>query len=117
MNTRKLLSAELKRNLEKGGRPTLPAGGELLWRWFEDLCSSRVWSDVGPGPITYAEIEAYARLMRLPLEPRHVVALKEMDAVFLEHCFRERQRALSRQDDRAVAPIALSADRFDAVFG
>lgn len=115
MNLGKILCAELKRNLEKGGRPRLPASGDLLWRWFNELSGSRSWTDIGPGPITFGEIVAYARVMRWQIEPHHVAILRDMDDAFLDYCRRERARALG--NDRTVQPIDMTAGRFDALFG
>ena len=115
MNLEKLLCVELRRNLEKGGRPRLPAGGDLLWRWFLDLNASRGWGETGPAAITHAEIAAYAGLMRWPIEPRHVEILRAMDSTFMDYCRQERARALG--NDRTVQPIDMTAGRFDAMFG
>ncbi|MGH2343510.1 phage tail assembly chaperone [Segnochrobactraceae bacterium EtOH-i3] len=115
MNLGKLLCAELKRNLEKGGRPRLPAGGDLLWRWFNDLSAARSWGETGPAPVTHAEISAYAGLTCWPIEARHVAILRAMDDAFLDHCRRERARALG--NDHTVQPINMTAGRFDALFG
>lgn len=112
----KLLCAELKRNLETGGRPRLPAGGDLLWRWFLDLNASRGWGETGPMPITHAEIAAYAGLTRWPIDPRHVQILRAMDGVFLEHCRQERARAMASAKS-GIVPVEMTEGAFDMMFG
>lgn len=110
----KLLCAELARNLTAGDRPRVPAGGELLWRWFQDLHGTRQVGFSGFQPLTYAEIDAYARLHRLPLEPRHVGILRAMDRAF----FAAIDKAKPPEGVKALPPISsrpMSAALFDAV--
>ena len=87
---------------EKNAR--LPAGGDLLWRWFADLNKSRTYHMAGPNPISYAEILAYATLMRWPIEPRHVIILLAMDAVILEHS--RAKRAPTPDGVKTLPPIS-----------
>ena len=113
------LCAELRRNLAKAGRPTLPAGGEFLWRWFCGLSAARRIGFSGPEPITFAEIEAYARLTGWPIAPRHIAILQAMDATFLAFCREERERASGKRDKVAptISSRPLSAAVLDAMFG
>jgi len=104
------LCEALRRHLAGPGRPSVPAGGELLWRWFTDLSAARTWGMAGPDPIAFGAIEAYARLTRWPIEERHVRVLRQMDATFLEH-FR------AGATPRTVSARPLTAGVFDAVFG
>lgn len=67
-----------------GGTPRLPEGAAPLWDAFRELASARSWHAHGPNPIPFAEIEAWARLMRWPLEPRHVAILRAMDLAWME---------------------------------
>lgn len=112
----KRLCAEVTRNLKASDRPRIPAGGDLLWRWFGDLSRTRSIGIGGMSPITYSEIDAYARLHRLPIEPRHVATLIAMDRAFLEAA------DLPRPPDgvKALPPISarpMTAGLFDAAFG
>ncbi|WP_162300876.1 phage tail assembly chaperone [Alkalilacustris brevis] len=63
----------------------IPAGAAPLWRAFLELSMARSWHQFGPNPISYQEIEAWARLKRWPLQPHHIDALRAMDAALLEH--------------------------------
>lgn len=119
-NIEKLLCAELKRQIDTKGACTMqvPAGGELLWRWFLDLNGTRSYHAGGPAAISYGEVEAYARSHRWSIEPRHVAILRSMDEVWLEHA---RQRtATAPEGVKTLPPISstpLSAGMFDAMFG
>lgn len=111
-----LLCAEVARNFGAGDRPRIPAGGELFWRWFGDLSGTRSMGFSGYQPITYAEIDAYARLSCLALEPRHVAILRAMDRAFLDAVEKARPPA----GVKTLPPIStrpMTADLFDAAFG
>jgi hypothetical protein len=56
---------------------------DQLWLWFLDLNSSRS-GGMGPGPITYPDMQAYFRLMRIDPEPWQVGVIKRMDGIALE---------------------------------
>ena len=111
----KRLCNEVARNLKAGDRPRIPAGGELLWHWFGDLHATRQVGYSGPMSITFMEIEAYARLNRLPIEPRHVAILRAMDRSFLEALDKTAPppgvKAAPRVSDRVI-----STAMFDAIF-
>lgn len=114
----KLMVAELKRNLVARDRPRLPAGGELLWRWFNDLSATRAYHMGGPNPIGYAEIFAYADIYRWPLEPRHVAILIAMDRVYIEASYAKRHQAPNGV--KTLSPRsehAMTVGMFDALFG
>lgn len=88
----------------------------LLWHWFADLSRTRTYHAAGPHPISYAEIEAYARLMQWPLEPRHVALIRELDAVWID---RARKQQPAPSDGRLYAPkggASISPSTFDAMF-
>jgi hypothetical protein len=105
----------LRRQLDgKAGR--FPDAGRLAWRWFNDLCRTRTSNGYGPNPISFAEIEAYARLYRWPLEPRHVELILDMDRTWLEWARTAGSpsgggKAPPRSSGQPMTPAA-----FDAVF-
>lgn len=110
--TRHLLK-HMRRQLD--GKPSpLPAPGQLVWRWFLDLCRTRTSHGYGPNPLAYAEIEAYARLYRWPMEPRHVDMILALDRVWIEQA---RIRADNADGANPRGPAQpLTPDAFDAVF-
>lgn len=48
--------------------------------WFIELARTRGWSMTGPNPLTYENIESWARLTGRSPEPYEVEALLEIDA-------------------------------------
>lgn len=103
-------------NAADGKRFDLPAGGHLYFNWFSDLCRSRSAGFSGADPITYSEIDAYARRNRIPLEDRHVDVLMAMDGAWRKHCAelsgRDQEKFAPRNNGHTLQPAA-----FDAVFG
>lgn len=119
-NLRELLCGELKRQLEAKAPtvPRIPAGGDLLFRWFVDLHLGRTYHAAGPNPISHAEILAYAQLMRWPIEPRHVSIMRAMDRAFLE-C-QSRPKDETPEGVKTLPPVSsapVSAGLIDAMFG
>ncbi|WP_395774062.1 hypothetical protein [Agrobacterium pusense] len=116
----KLLCAELKRQLEGKGvaMVAIPAGGELLWKWFMALHKTRQAGVNGPQPITYAEIVAYSHINSLPIEPRHVAILIAMDQAYLETVYKKQPQA--PEGVKVLPPVSkapITAGLFDAMFG
>lgn len=118
-----LLTEELRRNLVEGDRPRIPAGGDLLWRWFLDLSRSRTLHENGPNPISFGEIRAYAALHRWEMRPVHVDILFALDGVFLDVCHERVRvaRSASTADGTKVLPPRsnhkVTPAAFDAMFG
>lgn len=114
---RKQLVAALSAHLQSGQPPIVPESGRDLWRIFIDLSRTRTYHMAGPNPIAHREIEAYARLHRWPLQPRHVEVIVALDAAWLEHAYSKRDKTsagvktLPRHSGQAVNPAV-----FDAVF-
>lgn len=71
-----------RRGAERKPPLALPAGGETIWRAFHDLRGT-AQRDSFAGmrqPITYAEMLAWSRLMRIPLHPDEIRAIRDVDA-------------------------------------
>jgi hypothetical protein len=73
-----------------GDRPAWPEGCEILVRAFAELSAQRGQGGMGPSPIAYADIGAWASLHRVPLAPHHVRCLTAMDRAWLDHAYRDR---------------------------
>ena len=100
-----------------GARVRPPEAGRPLWNAFQRLNATRTYHMAGPNPISFAEIEAFARLMRLPLEPWHVTILMDMDAAWLTQA---TARAKVPEGVKALPPISkqpLNAALLDVVMG
>ena len=106
----KRLCAALEAHLA-GGRPDLPEGGALIWRCFTALSRARSCGPIGPNPISYPEIAAYAQLVRMPFEPHHVETLAAMDVVWMERAYRAAKGApdgvktLHPRSEHALTPM------------
>ncbi|MEM9763889.1 MAG: hypothetical protein AAF968_15510 [Pseudomonadota bacterium] len=109
------LCAAVRASLE-GNTVQVPEGAAVLWKAFNDLALTRTHGSAGPHPISYQEIAAYSRLMRLPLEPHHVAILTEMDDVVLRHAAGARPpegvTTLPPRSDQPITP-----EMFDAMVG
>ncbi|RWR29529.1 hypothetical protein D2T31_10765 [Sinirhodobacter populi] len=110
------LCAALRTQL-RGGKVLPPEAGLPLWDAFLDLSGSRTYHAAGPNPIQMTEIAAYCRMMRLPLEPRHVSILMAMDGAWLDHAY---SGAKTPEGVKALPPVStrpISAALLDAVLG
>jgi len=111
----KLLVAVLRRHLA-GGRSPVPEVGYFLWSCFCQLSAARTYQMSGPNPISYAEIEAWARLHRWPLRPDHIAAIRALDDVYLEHAYATAGKKEAGFSAPTDAPV-INPAAFDAVFG
>lgn len=68
---------------EADDAPEVPEGGEYLWIWFQELSAGRGNNGFGPTAISWADIEAWARLTAIELTPCETLTLRSMDAAFL----------------------------------
>ena len=90
---------ELKKQGKKLGagagrvRPRIPPMLAPYWRAFTDLHRRRQWHQSGPQPISYQEMESYARLkfrVGLVQVQRMVRFIEDLDDAYLVH-FAEKQ--------------------------
>lgn len=63
--------------------PDLPLGARLIWRAFLELHKTRGALGFGPAAISFAEIDAWQRVMHSRLKPWEVEALRAVDDAFL----------------------------------
>lgn len=59
-----------------------PDALEYIWEWFGELSRTR-GGGWGPGPITYLEIDAWARLTSNSPEPWEVALIRKLDTAWL----------------------------------
>lgn len=85
----------------------LPDAGQVFWTMFAELNGSRTAGPMGPNPIQYSEIEAWARLNRWPLEPRHVQLIRSMDNAWLEAMYSKGRHSV---------PTPATPEALDAMF-
>ncbi|WP_420341720.1 phage tail assembly chaperone [Paenirhodobacter sp.] len=94
-----------------------PEAGSLLWTAFLDLSERRVIGMAGPQPIQFSEIEAYAKLMCLPLAPRHVQIILALDAVWLDRANTRNKNPEGVKTLPHVSEHPISAALLDMAFG
>lgn len=74
-------SERARRALEDG--PALPDEAAYLWGWYCELAAARNSNGFGPVPLSFAEIDAWARLNARVLHPFELRALRALDAAWL----------------------------------
>ncbi len=89
----------------------------MLWGAFQSLCRTRTYNPHGPNPIAYAEIDAWCRLQRVPLEPAHVRILVAMDEAWLGHAFARKNAPDGVKTLPALSKQAISPALLDAMMG
>ena len=61
----------------------LPECLTYLWNWFNILTSKRGFNEVGVLPLTFTEINSWAKLFKIELESWELNSLISLDAVYL----------------------------------
>lgn len=69
----------------------LPKEFSKVWEDFLNLSNSRS-SGLGISPISYAEIDAYSRLLGIDLEPWEVQVIKLFDRVTLSEVNKQQEK-------------------------
>lgn len=98
-------------------KPRAPDTGSGLLTVFGQLSGTRSWHANGPNPITFTEIDAYCRLMSLPLRPEHVAIIQSLDNVWTSDFYGKRDQARRKIAAPMVSSTPLSAGLFDAMTG
>lgn len=75
--------------------PDVPENGEYLWAWFQELSSGRGNNGFGVLPLSWADMDAWARLTGNQPEPWETAILRSMDGAFLAVWHEETGRKLS----------------------
>lgn len=70
--------------VELQDQPELPESAAHVWDWFLELNSGRTASMAGLNTISYAEIKAWADLLKENLAVWEVTAIKALDRAFLD---------------------------------
>jgi hypothetical protein len=72
-------ATEAQRRLLEG--PPFPDSLDYLWEWFCELARTRTVGMAGVDPLTYPDVDAWARLTDRQPAPEEVEALLDLDAV------------------------------------
>lgn len=94
---REQLVTALQESLRRKRAVALPEAGRLLWAAFHELDATRSFGESGLQPITFAEIDAWCRLTRTPLEPHHVAIIRAMDVALVGHVVAEAKQSQQRR--------------------
>ena len=60
----------------------IPPAAEHVWGWFQDLAAGRTCGQI-MNPLTWADIDAWARLVGITPAVWELSAIKALDATFL----------------------------------
>ena len=90
------------------GQPTgeeidIPDSVEHVWGWFWQLSSRRSFTDSSLLPLSFTELDAWTRLMRVNITPEDLDMLIAMDDAMLSAHSEESQAAQARADARKQA--------------
>lgn len=115
---KKLMIAALKQQLKTEKPVHLPAGGALLWTWFNELSRARTMHAAGPNALSFQDIHAYVAVRRLEFGQHHIDILLAMDHAYLEHFRAANERPPEGvRTLPAVSNRSISAGLFDAMMG
>ncbi|NDV52158.1 hypothetical protein [Salipiger sp. PrR003] len=110
------LCAALAAQLE-GESVRQPEGSSPIWNAFMGLSRARSCGPSGPNPISYPEIEAWSRLMRVPLDPHHVDAIVALDEVWMSKAYRRSSAPEGVKVLPQVSSQKLTASTLDLALG
>lgn len=102
-----------------GQKCRVPEAGRDLMQAFMRLSHSRSFSAHAPNPISFCEIEAWSRLMHVPLRPIDVAIISAMDGAFINAWCRKRDMGQA-EGVKTLPPVSqqpLNAALLDAVMG
>jgi len=63
--------------------PDIPIELVYLWNWFMEIARTRAYNEVGPQPIGYVDVLAWATLTGREPRPHEVMALLDLDHAML----------------------------------
>jgi len=69
-----------------------PLEGLYLWEWFWDLHQGRQAGMSGPASISWLDIQAWARLNLVELEPWELQAIRAMDTAYLRAASKQKPK-------------------------
>lgn len=94
---------------ERFGQPAGPAieipdAGDYIWEWFWSLSGRRGFVDSGMLPLSFTEIDAWARRMRIRVTPDEIEVMTKMDDMMLATHAEEAEIARERAQAQAPRP-------------
>ncbi len=101
-----------------GRKVPIPEAGRPLLDAFNALSRARSYNAAGPNPISWADMQAWCRLARIPFQPRHIEIIMALDQVWLDDAWRTDKQA--PEGVKTLPPVSqqpISAALLDAMFG
>lgn len=62
--------------------PAAPESLHYLMTWFDQLAGGRAEGLNGPQPITWPDMQAWAQLLQIPLQPWQAGVLRQLDSLW-----------------------------------
>jgi hypothetical protein len=81
--------------------PELPEPVKHVWEWWYELHNARSAGGMGQSPITYLDIQAWAKMSRQEPTPWEVQALREMDKVYMSWSREKGKKESPKQGDQS----------------
>ena len=75
-------------------QPEFPKEFLYVWDWYSELDGTRGFTESGSCPITFQEIDAWARLFCIDIGPFEVFLIKQLDMVHLQTVSEHLKRRL-----------------------
>ncbi len=82
---------------EKNQPVIIPPQTRHVWNWFWQLSNRR---NSGPEALSYAEVQAWAQMMHIPIRPDEVAMLVAMDDAYVQEVRREQRAALEAERNK-----------------
>ena len=70
--------------------PQIPECLDYVWQWFIELNRTRSSNGFSMNPISYSEIDSWARVTGTPINPFEVQLIKDLDTLFLGTMVQEK---------------------------
>lgn len=72
--------------------PDIPEDGKILWDWFWELSEGRGSNGFGWLPLTWTDMDAWARIAGIDLQPWQAGIIRAMDRAWLTEMVRQNKR-------------------------
>lgn len=99
----------------KGRQACVPDAGAGLLDAFLALSRARSCGPHGPNPITWEAIDAWSRVMRIPIGPNHAEIIMAMDDVWITHAMQRAPEGVKTLPPMSDHPLTKGV--LDAMIG
>lgn len=81
---------------EEFPEPDVPEEGSIIWDWYWELRKAASNGFSGPNPLSFLEIEAWMRLMKIDLHSKSLQLILIMDQQYLSCWYTEQKKNLKK---------------------